>query len=430
MRFERLDEWLDWQETLHPTGMDLGLERCQWLKLRMGRETLPFPVITVAGTNGKGSSVAFLDAIFRAGGYRTGTYTSPHLVRYNERIRLSGEEVSDDAILRAFARIDDARGDTVVTYFEFATFAAIETFVDANVDIAILEVGIGGRLDAVNVFDPDVALITPIDIDHVKWLGPDRESAGYEKAGIMRAHRPVVVSDPEPPDSVQASAEALDAHRAQSGIDYHVQCQATHWELRGLGRDLMSLPYPTLFGAFQTSNAAGAIVAAQYLHDRLPLDEATIANGIRSATVRGRFEVIPGCPRVILDIAHNPHAAGALARSLILNPCNGATHAVVAMLADKDHTQVIAPLLALVEHWHVAGLDGQRGSSGSTMGNLLRKLTSAEAVSVYDGVSAALVAALDVSAPEDQVLVFGSCHTVGEALTAGVLQHRRAGSDG
>ncbi len=430
MRFAHLQEWLGWQETLHPTGMDLGLDRCHWLKAQLGWCTLPFPVITVAGTNGKGSTVAFLEAIYRAAGYRAGTYTSPHLVRYNERIRVAGVEASDDAIIRAFDRIDSARGYTTVTYFEFGTFAAVEIFMEMNVDLAILEVGIGGRLDAVNVFDPDVALITPIDIDHVKWLGPDRESAGREKAGIMRSGRPVVISDPEPPHSLGEAAEVLGADRLQLGWDYRVQCQAAHWEWHGPGRAYRALPYPSLYGAFQTSNAAGAVMATECLAHRLPVDEASICAGIDGALIRGRFEVLPGTPRVILDIAHNPHAAASLAQSLVLNPCFGATRAVVAMLADKDHGQVLGPLLDKVDYWHVAGLGGERGSTGEPLADALRELVGAESVSTYDTVAKAVGEAIEASVGDDQVLVFGSCYTVGEAMVAPALGQGRASPDG
>lgn len=416
MRFERLEEWLDWQETLHPTGMHLGLGRCRWLKTQLGWERLPFPVVMVAGTNGKGSTVAFLDALYQAGGYRTGTYTSPHLVRYNERIQVSGEEARDDAIMRAFARVDEARGETVITYFEFGTFAAVDIFLRAQVDIAILEVGIGGRLDAVNVFDPDVSVITPIGIDHVKWLGPSRESAGREKAGIMRKGKPTVISDSNPPRSLSRVAREIDSIPFQLGEAFRIQREKFHWDWYGPDCSHLKLPYPSLLGSFQISNAAGAIMVTECLAERLPLAIRHLREGIGAAHILGRFQVVPGEPSVILDVAHNPHAAKVLANSLARNPCAGLTRVVVGMLADKEHSEVLAPLVGLADGWYVAGLADTRGVDAETLSTDLCKMVTPDVVHVHDDVISALLAALDASACGDQVLVFGSFYTVGEAI--------------
>ena len=418
MRFKSLGQWLAWQETLHPTGMDLGLERCREVRRALQWGDLPFPVITVAGTNGKGSTVAFLESLFRAGGYRTGTYTSPHLLRYNERIRVAAEEASDETLMAAFQRIEDVRGETTVTYFEYGTFAAIDTFLNERVDVAILEVGIGGRLDAVNVFDPDVAVVTPIAIDHVKWLGSDRESAGREKAGIFRAGKPAVVADPMPPRSVAAASEEVGAVPYQLNRQFRVQCQPEHWEWHGPGRSILPIAYPALIGAFQTANAAGAVMAAVCLADRLPLEDSQVVNGVANVELRGRFERLAGVPTRILDIAHNPHAAQALARSLTLSPCHGATHAVVGMLNDKDHASVLRPLVEVVDHWYVAGLAGVRGTSAAVLAQVLRTMTSPAVIEVFETVGEARQAAIAACRSSDRVLIFGSCHTVGEALAS------------
>ncbi|MFT5392541.1 MAG: dihydrofolate synthase/folylpolyglutamate synthase [Gammaproteobacteria bacterium] len=424
MRFATLEEWLAWQESLHPSGMALGLERCREVLDQLGWGPLPFPVITVAGTNGKGSTIAFLEAMFIAGGYRVGSYTSPHLLRYNERIRVCGHEVSDDTVMAGFARIDDARSLTMLTYFEFATLAAVDIFQHECVDVALMEVGLGGDLDAVNLFDPDVAVVTSVDIDHTRWLGTDREAIARHKAGIFRNGRPAVISDPTPPRALAQVGGEVGAKVMALGEDFTIQCQARHWEWHGPGRSVMALPYPRMFGAFQTANAAGAIMAAHCLSHRfdaqvgqpLALSDDAIVVAMDTAQLRGRFEQIAGEPAWVLDVAHNPHAARGLSRSLVLSPCYGKTHAVVAMLDDKDHLGTLEPMMPNVDHWYVAGLAGLRGLEAPALARILRTVVAQPCINEFATVEAAVKSALANADADDRIVVFGSFHTVREAL--------------
>ncbi len=417
MRFDTLAEWLAWQETLHPVEMELGLSRIRMVyEALRGAGAPPFPIVTVAGTNGKGSTVAFAQALLTATGARTGTYTSPHLVAYNERIRIDGEPVPDRAIVTAFDRIDRARGGITLTYFEFGTLAAVEVFRVAAVDAAVLEVGIGGRLDAVNLFDAEVAVVTPIDIDHVRWLGPDRESIGREKAGIFRSGRPAVIADRDPPASLAAAAERVGAPGLRLGCDFGPLPAGHSWSWRGPKRRIDGLPAPPLAGRFQFDNAAAALMALDAL-GRLP-DAAAARRGIRATRLAGRFQVLPGEVPIVLDIAHNPHAARSLAATLRASRAPGHEIAVAGLLEDKDAAGVVEAMADVFDHWYVARPAGARGGSAEALARTVRERVRDAPVEVNGDVPSALARARGAARRGDRIVVFGSCHTVGEVLGA------------
>ncbi len=415
-RFATLDDWLRWQETLHPRAIELGLERPRTVLRRLQPEPPPYTVITVGGTNGKGSCVALLEAMLRAAGYRVGVYTSPHLLRYNERIRVNGADADDESICQTFARIDEARGDHSLTYFEFGTLAALELFRDAGVEVAVLEVGLGGRLDAVNIVDADAALVVSVGIDHVDWLGPDRDSIGFEKAGIYRPGRPALCADPDPPPRLLDYARNLGAHFQQVGRDYGFARTGQTWRWwRGESR-LDGLPPPALAGAHQIGNAAAVLATLFSLRHRLSIRPDAIRAGLSRARLPGRFQVIPGPVEWILDVAHNPHAAAVLADNLRERPCAGRTLAIVGLLADKDAGAVIRALAGVVDDWRAVTLVGPRGRAGADLVALLRDLGARATAS--DDVVAACRAARRAAGPGDRIVVFGSFHTVAPVLAA------------
>lgn len=414
MRFTRLDAWLAWQERLHPRTIELGLERPGQVLKNLDIHPA-FTVITVAGTNGKGSSVVMLESILRAAGLRVGTYTSPHLLRYNERIRVNGEAVSDAVLCEAFARIDEARGDISLTYFEFGTLAALDIFARSRPDAVILEVGMGGRLDAVNLVDADAALVTSIALDHCDWLGTDRESIAREKAGIFRAGRPAVYAEPDAPATLLEYARGLEAPLYRLGHEYGYERRGGTWDWWGSEWRFDGLPLPALLGPVQVQNAAGVLAVLERLRDRFPLGREHLCRGLAAATQPGRFQLIPGPVPQILDVAHNPQAAQELAAGLRAAPVTGRTHAVFAALADKDIPGVVAPLKELVDRWHVAGLDVPRGGSGDEVAAILSDI-GVPGVTAYRSVAEARRGALEDAVPGDRVVVFGSFHTVAEAL--------------
>lgn len=415
MRFANLAEWLAWQETLHPSAVDLGLARVRAVAGRLGWGPLPFPVISVAGTNGKGSTVAFLTAVLEAAGYRVGAYTSPHLLRYNERVRVAGAPAPDEALCQAFERIDRARGELSLTYFEFGTLAALDLFRQASLDALVLEVGLGGRLDAVNLVDADVAIVTTVDLDHTEWLGPDRESVGREKAGILRRGRPAVCGDPHPPASLLAVAAGLGAPLYRIGRDYDLVEQDGRWDAR-LGEEwLTGLPPPRLAGRAQLRNAATALMALRTLAERLPVSRAALEQGVRRAALPGRLQVLPGAVERILDVAHNPQAARELAAFLQSRPCAGRTHALVGMLSDKDVVGVLREVVPWVDSWRLASLGGPRGGRAEDLAQALAGLTVAP-VTTWPDPASAYRDLLRATRPPDRVVVFGSFLTVGPAL--------------
>lgn len=419
MRFRSLSKWLSWQETLHRSKVDLGLDRCMPVVERMGLRQAKFPILTVAGTNGKGSVVAMLEAILRVAGYRTGAYTSPHLLRYNERICVNGVQVNDATIMASFQRIDAARSATSLTYFEFATLAGMDIFKRMHIDVAILEVGLGGRLDAVNLFDPDVAVVTTVDIDHVRWLGNDRESIGREKAGIFRSDRPAVYGDSRPPSSLEEHAKKLGAPLFRLGREFSCAIHGEHWDWHGQGEILRTLPQPALMGSFQVFNASAAIMGLKLLSKRrsgvsIPL--TAVRRGLETVRLPGRFQIITGPPERILDVAHNPQAARALTEMLRHRGCRGRTLIVVAMLADKDITAVVGMMKGASDVWYVANLNVGRGASADVLANVLRQTQASVFVRLFKTISEAYLTALADAAPEDRIVVFGSFYAVGEVL--------------
>lgn len=411
-----LDEWLDWQSGLNPRTIELGLDRVQRVWNRLGAPAPAGVVVSVAGTNGKGSSVALIEAVAREAGYRVGSYTSPHLLRYNERIRLDGLAAEDSAICRAFERIEQHRGADRLTYFEFGTLAALLLFADQALDLAVLEVGLGGRLDAVNIIDADVALVTGIALDHTDWLGDTLEQIGEEKAGIMRPGRPAVFAAPDMPCSVARVAETLGAQLHRLGDAYHFNQHPQSWDWIGRDKRRSALPIPGLRGAVQLQNAAGVLQVFECLRERLPVDQAAIRNGLLKARVAGRFQVLQYRCRWVLDVAHNPQAAGALAAQLSDMFVNGQVHAVVGMLRDKDAQAVFCKLLERVDNWHLAGLGlEQRGASAVELRGSLPAGVRQQA-SCHESVAACLDDLEKTLGKDDLVLVFGSFVTVGEAM--------------
>ncbi len=408
-----LAEWLSWQETLHSTEIDLGLDRIRQVAARLNLLTTDFPLITVAGTNGKGSCVAMLDAIYRAQGYQTGNYTSPHLLRYNERIKLNGKEASDQLIINAFEQIEAARGHISLSYFEFGTLAAMLIFARKQVDVAILEVGLGGRLDAANLWDASLALISSIDIDHSDWLGNDRELIAIEKSGIMRAQRPVISGDPNPPDSIRSEAGRIGAKLLQLNTDFFYKMTAgvTDDKRRWLwsnSEKSYQLPLPSLAGEFQLNNAATVIAGIEAMQATLPVSGKAIREGLREARAPGRLQVLQSKPQWLLDVAHNPHAAKALAGYLQKNSLKGKNYALFSMLKDKDISQVISILDQYIDEWHIVGLEGSRGLTLTELNQSFNKETVQGRVIPHENFSDACEFLKNISKIEDRVVAFGS----------------------
>jgi dihydrofolate synthase/folylpolyglutamate synthase len=411
-----LSDWLSWQETLHPSTIELGLARLEQVLRRLNWQQPAIPVIVVGGTNGKGSCVAMLDSILTVGGYRVGTFTSPHLVRYNERIRVAGFEAADAALIAAFERIDAARGATSLTFFEFNTLAALLVFEDAKLDVMVLEVGLGGRLDAVNVVDADVAVISSVALDHCEWLGNDVESIGREKAGIFRPGRVAVFGSRAMPQSVVAEANRMGAMLQRLGVDFDFEDLGGDWHWRKGKHQISNLPVPALFGVVQFENASAVIAALVALHKRLPLTPETMRMGLQRVSLAGRFQIIPrGSNEWILDVAHNPAAASTLAHNLAARPCTGRTVAVCGMFADKDVAGVVANIGPRVDEWVVAGVGGARAMAPSRLAELITT-SGGRVVEVSENVAAACDVAQVMLRPQDRVVVFGSFHTVGPAL--------------
>jgi dihydrofolate synthase/folylpolyglutamate synthase len=414
---DALAQWLDRLERLHPRPIDLGLERVEAVRARL-KLALGMPLFVVGGTNGKGSVCALLDAMLRAAGYRNGLYTSPHLLRYNERVRIDGAEATDAALVGAFERVNRARGDISLTYFEFGTLAAALLFAEARLDCAVLEVGLGGRLDAVNTFDADCALLTSVDLDHTQYLGSTREAIGYEKAGVFRPGRPAICADPDPPASVIAQAHARGARLLRIGHDFGFVEGHMQWRYWGPGGKRSGLPYPALRGSHQLANAAAALTALDQLHERLPVHMQSIRDGLVAVALPGRFQVLPGRPAVILDVAHNPHAAHALARTLRSHAQHARTLAVFAMLADKDIGAVIDAVKNEIDCWHVASLHGSRGTEAGMLAALLAARDPGKPARAFDSPLAAFDAARRCADDDARIVVFGSFYTVSEIMSA------------
>jgi len=418
MRFNDLDAWLHWQETLHPSEIELGLDRVSEVARRMGVLGNQSKVITVAGTNGKGSSLSMLESIYRAAGYQTGLYTSPHIHRYNERIRINGLEVQDDLLCQAFESVDQARGEISLSYFEFGTLAALQIFSGSHLDILLLEIGLGGRLDAVNIVDADVALITAIDIDHVDWLGGDRETIGREKAGIMRQGHVAVVSDPGPPGSISDYADEIGAHCLQAGRDYHFLRHEQGWEWSLGDVHYSELPAPALQGEFQYQNAAGVLAVIEMLKADMPVSDQAVVQGLSTAQCPGRMMRLSQSPEVIIDVAHNPQSVRSLTQYLSQHPVKGRTVAVLGVMADKDVGQMLELLRPLVSSWYLVRPDVARAMS---LESLAEALSEAGLQGKICGeVMQGLEAARQEVSKEDRIIVFGSFFTVAEAMPEAV----------
>lgn len=417
MRHSTLADWLAWQETLHPARIALGLDRVRAVLHRMGLRNPAYTVLTVGGTNGKGSCVALSEAILRAAGYRVGAFLSPHVSRYNERVRIDGEDAPDDALCASFARIDAARGDTLLTYFEFGTLAAFDLFARARVEVAVLEVGMGGRLDAVNALDADAALVTNVGLDHMEWLGATREAIATEKAHVFRPSRPALCGDPDPPAPLLEHARRIGARLARVNQEFGYARSGREWNWWGVGRRRVALPVPSLLGPHQVHNAACALALVESVAERFPVTQDDLRRGLQSARLPGRFQVAPGQPEWIYDVAHNPHGAECLASALAARPTRGATRVVFAALRDKDVEAMARALAAAgVATWDVAGLAGERGADGAeTAARLAHAGITAR---ISETVPEACARAAADAGPEDRIVVCGSFHTVGEALAA------------
>lgn len=432
-----LEDWLAHLEGLHPkgqAGIELGLDRIRLVKDALG-QTQHCPVVIVGGTNGKGSTCAYLENIIDRAGYKVGCYTSPHLMAYNERVRLNGQPVSDEALCAAFARVEAARrqaganGESIaLTYFEFGTLAAWEVFAEANVEAAILEVGLGGRLDAVNAYEPDVSVVTTVALDHTDWLGPDRESIGFEKAGIFRSGKPALCADPNPPQSLLDHAVSIGADLRLIGRDFGFERPAAEtnenrlqwrWWCRS-GEQLLkrALAYPGLRGPTQLYNAALALAALDALGDKLPVTMQAIRPGLIETELSGRFQVIPGKPAIVLDVGHNPQAIRVLADNLSSMGFFDKTYAVVGMLNDKDILGALQPLKGRVDYWHLATLDGVRGTSAETLADLIAQAALGGEVVCHASPVAAMHAVKGLATESDRIIAFGSFYTVAGALTA------------
>ena len=443
-----LTQWLQHLESLHPQVIDMGLERVEKVASQLALGPNNAIKIIVGGTNGKGSTCAMLEAILLAAGYKVGLYTSPHLVHYNERIRINGENASDALIVRQFSFIDQKRAGISLSYFEFSTLAALTAFYEAEVDVMLFEVGLGGRLDAVNIIDADCSIITSVDIDHIDYLGSDREHIAWEKAHIFRADKPAICSDPLPPAAIKAYADEIGADLWQFGVDFNYSGDAQQWAFAGRTQRRAALAYPALRGVNQLLNASAALAALEALRQQIVVPASAVREGLARATIPGRMQILPGQPFVVLDVAHNPHAAGALAQSLQQMPMgpDSKTFAVVGMFKDKEVAAVIARLLPYVDTWLCATLEGPRALSAQELSDIVNTaLTTSEIIHnkesekvvapptvrpkntwvnkeqvqtlVFDDVVQAFVKAQALATDNDRILVFGSFFTVGPVLS-------------
>jgi dihydrofolate synthase/folylpolyglutamate synthase len=414
---DTLDGWLTHLETLHPKTIALGLARVEEVRQRLNLD-IPFPVITVGGTNGKGSLCAMLEAMLHAAGYRVGLYTSPHLLDYNERVRIAKNPAEDAALCAAFEKIEAVRGDVALTYFEFGTLAALLCFVGRGVDVAVLEVGLGGRLDAVNVFDADCAVVASVDIDHTEYLGDTIEQIAFEKAGIFRANKVAIFGSSDMPQTIASEAQRIGATLWRQGKQFGYTADGLQWNYQGVAGARNALPYPALRGAYQLDNASAALAALDALRESLPVSMEAVRRGLVEVVLPGRFQVLPGRPVMVLDVAHNPHAARALARNLANMPPCRRTFAVFAMLKDKDMAGVAQALDSQVDGWLAAGIGAPRGASSAELVAALKGAEVRGGVQAYDTVTQALQQACNEASENDRIIIFGSFYTVAEVMRA------------
>jgi len=416
-RFDSLDTWLNWQEQLHPRPIDLGLARVANVYRQLDLDKTKIPTITVGGTNGKGSCIAFLEAIYRAQGYTVGAYTSPHILHYNERIRINGQPVSDEAICRAFTRIDGVRGDISLSYFEFGTLAALDLFSAAKVDVRLLEVGLGGRLDAVNIVDADAAILTTVAIDHVDWLGNTLDAIGLEKAGIFRSGAPAVIGDECSPTTVLHAAQKQNALLMQLGQAFNYRIQTTGWDWYAGKQYLQDLPQPAFKGEHQYRNASAVLMAVTTLQPILPISETAIRSGLQQAQLSGRFQLIAAEIPVLLDVGHNPQAVKTLSDYLQQAFPSVKIHAVFAMMKDKDIFGVLDIIRHQIDSWYLAPLKNPRAAGEDVLENYFRQLKIENVNRNFADFTEAFNAAGDNARKGDLILIFGSFFLVSEYLS-------------
>ena len=420
MRHRNLSDWLIWQEKLHPKTIDLGLDRIRTILLDCKLDDIKVPIISVAGTNGKGSTTAILASILQAQSYRIATYTSPHLLSYNERICINGVPVEDALLCEAFDFIDKHRNNVSLSFFEFGTLAALYCFQQYEIDCMILEVGLGGRLDAVNVVDPSVAIISSISIDHVQWLGADRESIAKEKAGIMRANTPAICGDLAPPKAIAEKAQACGADLYQVGVDFGFKEQGDVWDFYWGNEWLENLPRPSLFGRIQIVNAATALMALHCLKEQLPVSRQSMCVGLSQVQLSGRFQICTSKPLKIFDIAHNPAGARILAENLSALDCQGRTLAILGVLAVKDVSGILREMAEQVDSWYFAEPKGVGVLAAQKVQEIARANGINEAISIASSVADAYHSALQDAEEQDRILVFGSVLTVAEVLRTSI----------
>jgi dihydrofolate synthase/folylpolyglutamate synthase len=416
-----LSAWLSYIESLHPKSIAMGLDRIKFIISRLNLEPR-FTIITVAGTNGKGSTCAMLENIYRQAGYQVGCYTSPHLLRYNERVRINGTEVNDADLCKAFEAVDAARvgedGSTVaLTYFEVGTLAAVWHFMQAKIDVAVLEIGLGGRLDAVNAFEPDCAIVTSVDLDHMEFLGDTREKIGFEKAGVYRKAAPAICGDNNPPASLVEHAKQIHADLKCIDKDFGYSVVEDGWQYQLGGKVLHTLPIPALKGDYQLNNAACAVTAIESLQAKLPVPGQAIADAMRQVTLAARFQTVAHAPQVILDVAHNPHAARALAENLrATSSLETNTIAVFAMLADKDIKGVVEAVRGQIDTWYIASIDNVRGASATDLAAVITAVNPAAKYKMFENAAVAYQQACIDAGENDKIVVFGSFFTVSNVM--------------
>lgn len=418
-----LGEWLAYLEQLHPKTIDLGLARVEEVRRKMG--LVPdFPIITIGGTNGKGSVCALLESMLQAAGYRVGCYTSPHLLDYNERVRIAGKVASDEELCAAFDKVERARGaafsessEVSLTYFEFGTLAAMHCFIEQKVEVAILEVGLGGRLDAVNIFDADCAAVTSVDIDHTEYLGDTREAIAYEKAGIFRKDRVALFGDQDMPHAIADEAHRIGAELWRLGAQFDFVAGTQQWQYHSVVCERHALPYPALRGAYQLNNASTALAVLDVLKDRLPVSMDAVRRGLVEVELPGRFQVMPGRPQLVLDVAHNPRAARELSQNLAALP-PARTIAVFAMLRDKDMAGVAQALKDNIDVWLVTGIDAPRGATAEQLAEVLRNESVRGEIRMFPSPAQAWQHACNEAGEDDRIAAFGSFYTVADVMKA------------
>jgi dihydrofolate synthase/folylpolyglutamate synthase len=414
---QNLVAWLRHLESLHPKNIALGLERVAEVQKRLDIEP-PFPVIVIGGTNGKGSVCAMLEAMFYAAGYKVGCYTSPHLLVYNERVRIGKQAVSDAELCASFEQIEKFRGDIPLTYFEFGTLAAMQSFILHHVDVAILEVGLGGRLDAVNVFESDCSVVTSVDIDHTDYLGDTREQIAFEKAGTFRKGKVAIFGDNDMPEAIFTQSQKVGSQLWQLGKQFSFKYVNEQWDYQSALGFRLSLPYPALRGAFQLNNASTALAVLDVFKENLPVSMSAVRRGLLEVELPGRFQVLPGRPMLIFDVAHNPHAANSLAKNLLSMPPSRQTFAVCAMLKDKDIAGVVRTLNPHIDKWLVGSIDAPRGATAEELVHVLEQEGVIGEVQAFNTVTEALNHACKEAGENDRIITFGSFYTVAEAMRA------------